>query len=128
MIETQKLITVIKYCGVGASGILVNESVLIILKEFIKIILPVASIIAIELSILNNFIWNDNWTFKNRTNSVWKRLLTFHLICIMGSVINFIVLNVLSQYIDYRLANLIGIGISFGWNIILNWRITWKAN
>ena len=57
----------LKFIFVGISGIFVNQFFLYFLHEtnfFLS--LPVASILAIELSILNNFTWNNIWTFKGR--------------------------------------------------------------
>jgi len=126
------LIQAAKYTVVGCSGIFVSMGVLIILKEYLGFLLPLASIFAIELSILNNFVWNERWTFSKpkhpRLNSWKNRLVLFQLVALIGAVINFTMLNVLALYfgIDYRIANLIGIGIAFGWNYTLNKNVTWK--
>jgi dolichol-phosphate mannosyltransferase len=43
----------------------VNDGVLIYVKVFLGFSIPVAGAVAIELSILNNFLWNDLWIFKS---------------------------------------------------------------
>jgi len=120
---------IIKFGIVGISGIVVNEGVLIYLKEFVRLALPVASVIAIELAILNNFVWNDIWTFKSQDHRVsrWRRILSFHVVSAGGAIINFAILNFLAYFvgIDYRAANIIGILIGFVWNFSLNRRLTW---
>ena len=121
-----------KFSMVGLSGIVVNEGVLIYLKEFIGFSLPLASACAIELSILNNFFWNDFWTFKTvRTPSLsrrWHRLASFQIVSIGGAIINFGVLTFMSFIlgIDYRISNIIGILIAFTWNFLINRNFTWK--
>jgi len=123
-----------KFGAVGLSGILVNEGILIALKEFVKYSLPLASIIAIEVSIITNFILNDRWTFKtNQQHAMphwWQRLLSFQVVSIGGAAINFFILNALVIFsgIDYRFANIIGILIAFIWNFCMNRRMTWKMN
>jgi dolichol-phosphate mannosyltransferase len=60
--EWKKLL---KFGMVGISGILVNMGVLYYLKEYAGFYYLAASFFAIELSILNNFLWNDLWTFRS---------------------------------------------------------------
>src|SRR5208283_3571995 len=123
---------VIKFCLVGLSGIIVNEGILISLKEFAGFSIPVASACAIELSIVNNFIWNDRWTFKtNQGRSLsnwWHRFAAFQIISIGGAFVNFAILITLTLIagIDYRISNIIGIMIAFAWNFLINRNITWK--
>jgi dolichol-phosphate mannosyltransferase len=123
-----------KFGIVGLSGIVVNEGVLIYLKEYIQFTLPVASIFAIELSIVSNFIWNDLWTFKSDQQHAlghrWQRFISFQVVSLGGAAINFVILNVLASYIgvDYRIANIVGILIAFAWNFWVNRRFTWKKS
>jgi dolichol-phosphate mannosyltransferase len=122
---------VFKFGMVGISGILVNEGVLILLKEYVGLLLPAASVIAIELSVLTNFVLNDLWTFRSDQKHVlsrrWQRFFSFQLISLGGAAINFIILNALSAYagMDYRVANILGIFVAFAWNFIVNRRFTW---
>ncbi len=78
-----------KFGIVGISGIIVNEGILIYLKEYVHVSLPIASVFAIELSIVSNFIWNDVWTFRsNRQHALsywWQRLLSFQVVSIGGA-------------------------------------------
>jgi dolichol-phosphate mannosyltransferase len=123
---------VVKFGVVGISGIFVNQGVLIFLKEYAGFLLPVASLFAIEAAILNNFVWNDRWTFKpsiqhQKISSRWHRLISFEIVSAGGAAINFAILN-LSVYllgIDYRIANIIGILVGFAWNFLVNRRLTW---
>ena len=123
---------VFKFGIVGLTGIIVNEGLLICLKEYAGLLLPVASVIAIELSILSNFILNDHWTFRSDQKHIHsqrcQRFILFQLVSLGGAVINFIILNALSAYVgmDYRVANIVGILVAFAWNFFVNRRITWK--
>jgi len=54
-----------KFCIVGLTGVIINLGILYILKESFGF-LYFASIIAIELSIISNFILNDIWTFNDK--------------------------------------------------------------
>jgi dolichol-phosphate mannosyltransferase len=128
---------ILKFGIVGISGIVVNEGVLIYLREFIGLSIPVANIFSIELSVLNNFIWNDLWTFKsikNRSLSLrWHRLLSFHFVSAGGAIINYCMVNFFpvifrsADSVDYRILNIVGILFGFSWNFIINRHVTWKS-
>lgn len=125
---------VFKFGIVGLSGIAVSLGVLFIAVELLAVNKDLASPIAIELSILNNFIWNDLWTFGSGKNqkafSTYHRLVTFNIVSIGGAAINYIIFLVLtSQFAVYYLtAQLIGIPVAFIWNFLMNRRVTWKRD
>jgi dolichol-phosphate mannosyltransferase len=122
---------VFKFGFVGITGIIVNQGLLILLKEYAGLSLPFASILAIQTAILNNFIWNDLWTFKEKSqqklSSWWHRLLAFEAVSAGGALINFAVLNLMVLFLatDYQVANIIGILLGFVWNYMVNRRFTW---
>jgi len=128
----QEWLKLFKFGIVGLTGIIVNEGVLIYLRGYAQFALPVASIIAIELSILSNFILNDVWTFRTGQQHAlphgWQRLLSFQAVSVGGAAINFVILNALALYagVDYRIANILGILVAFAWNFWVNRRVTWK--
>ncbi len=123
---------VLKFGIVGLSGVLVNEGVLIYLKEFAGMSNILAPVISIEISILNNFLWNDIWTFRAHRsesgfNSWWYRLASFQAISAMGSILNYAIYLFLTEIwaIYYPVAMLIGILAGFAWNFSVNRRLTW---
>jgi len=130
----QEWVKLFRFGAVGLSGIVVNEGILIYLRGYEQFSLPVASIVAIELSILSNFILNDTWTFRTEHQHAmphwWQRLVSFQVVSIGGAVINFAILNVLALYAgaDYRIANILGIVVAFAWNFLVNRRVTWKKS
>ena len=104
----------VRFCVVGASGVLVNMGLLIALTEYFKIRYAVSSLVAIEVSILTNFALNNAWTWADRrASSLTERLLKYHAVAgCTAMAANWFLLIVLSRFfgLDYRLANLIGIG------------------
>jgi len=122
----------IKFLLVGASGIIVNEGLLFILKELIKLTLPVASAIAIEASIISNFMLNDTITFRDRrtagAKSFFSRLAKFNVVSLAGAAINYSATLLLTQVfgIHYLISNLIGIVIATMVNYLVNNWWTWK--
>lgn len=122
---------VFKFGIVGISGIVVNLGVLYLLVQYAGLNDLLASVIATELAILNNFVWNDLWTFRSVESRElpgrWQRLIAFNLVSAGGVVINFGIFYFLTRGfgIYYLLAQLIGILVAFAWNFLINRRLTW---
>lgn len=126
----------VKYGLVGLSGVGVDMLLLYLLSDPTTLALGLtrSKIIAAEVAILNNFVWNDRWTFRDLSRKdpgigAWfRRLWRFHLICLAGLAINVILLNLMFNLLGMNryLANLIAIAIvtmwNFGMNLGLNWR------
>jgi dolichol-phosphate mannosyltransferase len=123
---------VFKFGIVGISGIMVNLGILYLMVEFFAMNKDLASPIAIEFSILNNFIWNDLWTFGSDEDRMvsgrWHRLVAFNIVSVGGAVINYAIFLALTSWLAvyYLAAQLLGILIAFVWNFLVNRRITWK--
>lgn len=127
-----ELTRLLKFIGVGLSGVMVNEGILWLLTEFAGLQYYISSLFAIEASIISNFILNDRFTFSDRrtgkTGSFFKRLLKFNLTCAAGAVIQYGILLLLTEVwgLNYLLSNLIGIAVAFIWNYVLSLIWTWK--
>ncbi len=121
---------VIKFAGVGASGILVNEGLLSLLYGKIGFPLWVAGALAIESSILSNFTLNSLITFKNVSTgtTLFQKLFRYHLATALGVAINYIVLLGLSYLAEINplISNLIGILLGFTANYLLSEHYVWK--
>jgi dolichol-phosphate mannosyltransferase len=121
-----------KFCLVGTGGVLVNEGLLWILRQFVGLPLALASAIGIETSIVTNFIFNDYFTFRDRhlqgTKPFLKRLLKFNLVSLAGLGLNIGILLLLTHVfsVHYLLANLCGIVLATLWNYLVNLRCTWN--
>ena len=120
----------IKFGLVGGSGVIVNTAVLYYLTDVVGFYYILSSLIATELSILNNFVWNDLWTFKeNRAVSRLRRICTYHLISVGGAVINISILYGMTQLgMYYLISNGVGIVVAFVWNFCMNKKVTWTTN
>jgi len=70
-----------KFGAVGVSGVVVNLGIYALLLEYFHIADFISRSIAIEISILNNFLWNFIWTWADRDKSLKYlpgRLLRYH--------------------------------------------------
>lgn len=124
-------VKIVRFGLVGFSGIFVNMGLLYALTEIVGIYYLVSAAIAIELSIVNNFIWNDVWTFKSagdlRFERKVQRFASFQAVSVGGLAINMVVLYLLADIagVYYLVANLAGILIAFAWNYGVNRHYTW---
>ena len=113
-----------KFAIVGASGVIVNNGLLWLLVEFTGLPFYLCSIIAIETSIITNFLLNDAWTWRDkRGGHLLSRLYRYNLSTAFSSLfINVTVLLFLKEWvgIPYLLANLVGIGCSVVFNYLAN--------
>jgi len=124
-------VKIVRFGLVGFSGIFVNMGLLYALTEIAGLYYLVSAAIAIELSIVNNFIWNDVWTFKSagdlRFERKVQRFASFQAVSVGGLAINMVVLYLLADIagVYYLVANLAGILIAFAWNYGVNRHYTW---
>ncbi len=124
----------ISYGVVGLSGVFVDMSIFYLLGT-LGWGLTSSKIISSEVAVLNNFLWNDLWTFRDISSlqTGWekliKRFLKFNLICLIGIGLNLIILNFLYNYfgINKNLANLIAIAIVTIWNFWFNLKLSWRV-
>jgi dolichol-phosphate mannosyltransferase len=123
-----------RFLVVGASGVLVNMAALVLLKEGLGLPLALASLLAIELSILSNFALNNRWTWGDRrSTSLSRRLIQYHTVAgFTGLTANWGLLVLLAGLfsVDYRLANLAGIAVGVALNFALNhwWTFSGRSN
>jgi dolichol-phosphate mannosyltransferase len=106
----------VRFGVVGASGVVVNQGLLMLLHGSFGAPLLLASIIAIEVSILTNFLLNHVWTWRLslRVPGLLRRCLQYHAAAVMAAFAgNVIVLMAAVELfgVDYRLANLVGIAV-----------------
>ena len=79
----------IKFALVGSSGVVVNM-VMLWLGIRVGLRNTAASALAIETSIITNFIVNEMWTFRELTpGSLAGRLTRFQLVSLIGAAIQF---------------------------------------
>ena len=130
-----------RFCVVGASGVVIDMSFLFLLSDpkMLGWGLTRSKLLAAEAALLNNFIWNDHWTFahvaKHQTTfgQRVKRFLKFNAICSLGIFFNVVIINIEFNlfHMNRYLANLIAIALVTLWNYKTNkefsWRVTAKA-
>ncbi|MFB2969685.1 glycosyltransferase [Aerosakkonema sp. BLCC-F183] len=127
----------LRFAVVGLSGVFVDMLVLYLLHDpsALGLGLTRSKIISAEIAIINNFLWNDAWTFGDMASKQrgWrkrlKRFLKFNIVCLMGLILNVLLLNVLYNFlhIHYQWANLIAIAAVTFWNFWINLKLSWRV-
>jgi dolichol-phosphate mannosyltransferase len=127
----------IRFGLVGLSGVFVDMTILYLLSDPTTLGWPLtrSKIIAAEVAIINNFFWNDAWTFadiamrQQQWHQRMKRLLKFNIICLFGLVLNILVLNLVFNFIipNRYIANLIAIAVATIWNSWINLKLSWRV-
>lgn len=132
---TQVIKRFIRFGLVGSSGVLVDMGVLFVLGDphMFGWNLSLAKTLAAEMAILNNYIWNDLWTFHDISCSQpgWRvsvgRFTKFNLICAIGIFLNVLLLNGMVHLLGWNVyaSNLVGILLVSLWNFGLNLKFAW---
>jgi dolichol-phosphate mannosyltransferase len=127
----------VRFGLVGLSGVFVDTALLYLLHDPTALALPLtrSKIISGEIAIINNFLWNDSWTFADVATQQreWrqrsKRFVKFNLICLAGLVLNVLVLNVVYNFVihDAYIANLVAIAVATVWNFWVNLKLSWRV-
>jgi dolichol-phosphate mannosyltransferase len=119
---------------VGFSGVFVDLGVFYLLRSQ-DVGLTSSAAISGELAIINNFLWNDFWTFGDISSlqpgkrQRLKRLLKFNIICLAGLALNVLIVNFLFNFlgINEYVAKLIAIAAVTVWNFWLNLKLSWRV-
>jgi dolichol-phosphate mannosyltransferase len=127
----------IRFAAVGLSGVIVDMGLLFLLSDPTTLGwgLTRSKLIAAEMAIVNNFLWNDAWTFGDLSahqrgfRQRLRRFGKFQLICSAGVVLNATLLNLQFNLLGMNryVANAIAIAVVTGWNFWLNLKLSWRV-
>jgi dolichol-phosphate mannosyltransferase len=131
----QTLRRYIRFGVVGATGVAVDMAVLFLLSDprMLALNLSLGKALAAETALVNNFVWNELWTFGDISGaqSHWRarlgRLGKFNLICLAGIGLSILLLNGQVRHLGMNiyLANLVAIVLVSVWNFSLNLKFSW---
>ena len=112
---------------VGTSGIIVNEALLWALTEEIGMYYLFSNAISTEVATLNNFLWNDIWTFQDsirrKDQSIILRVIKFHATRFGSIVLGVTLLAFFTEIFDihYLLSNLLVMLLNYVTSKVLIW-------
>lgn len=124
----------LRFCLVGGSGVVVDMAVLHCLAVGLGCNVSLSKVCAAETALLNNFLWNEVWTFRAQglghggRAGVLGRLGRFQAICVAGIGLAVLLLHLFHTGLGFNLylANLLAIGLVTLWNFGLNACFTWR--
>lgn len=117
------IIRAMKFGITGVVGVAVNTVVLYVLVRWARIPLVAASVLAVELAVVSNYLMNDRWTFAVRAFSL-RRFAKFNISSLAGLAVNVLmVLSLVKLGMYFVAANLAGIAVSAVINFALC--VTW---
>jgi putative flippase GtrA len=126
----------IRFAIVGSSGVFVDLGAFYFLHTLLGWLLTPSALLSTEVAIINNFLWNDIWTFadvsfqQQLSTQRLQRFFKFNLICLFGLILNSLIVNCLFEKfcVNEYMAKLVAIICvtfwNFGINLKLNWQVT----
>lgn len=143
----------LRFGVVGFSGLFVDLVVFYLLRELIGLPLYLSTALSIEVAIVNNFLWNDAWTFADlaQQQKGWKarfqRFYKFNLVCLLGAFLQIGIMAVIllvpavnhlpvllshavsADWVDNAneyLAKIVAIALVTIWNFWINLKLSWR--
>ncbi|MEA5573791.1 glycosyltransferase [Calothrix sp. UHCC 0171] len=125
----------LRFGAVGFSGLFVDLAVFHILRQIIGLGLTRSTILSAEVAIINNFLWNDVWTFRDISRwqkggkARFRRFLKFNVICLTGVILQALIVNLLFNVlgVNQYIAKLIAIAFVVLWNFWVNLKLSWRV-
>lgn len=125
----------LRFGVVGFSGVFVDMGVFYVLRNLLHLALTRSAILSSEVAILSNFLWNDLWTFGDISQRqpgkkrMFKRFLKFNFVCLMGLILNVLIVNFLFNvfHVNEYLAKLVAIAVVTLWNFWINMKLNWRV-
>lgn len=127
----------VRFAVVGTSGVLIDMGLLYLLSDPAALGwgLTRSKLVAAEAAIVNNFFWNDLWTFRDLVpeqrsgGAALRRLLKFNAICLAGLAVNVLLLNLQFNVLGMNryVANAAAIIAVTGFNYFLNRALAWRS-
>lgn len=138
---TRRARTIIKFAVVGVAGTTVDFIFYKILINYLLLPPATSKGFSTEIAIINNFLFNNFWTFKYRkTNTnIWQKLGIFNLVSLGGLAIAVLIVKGLHSFYGDGVINILGKDLAYNnfyffatippvmiWNFTINHFVTWK--
>ncbi|UWP80734.1 GtrA family protein [Dactylosporangium fulvum] len=115
-----------RFSLVGISGVVVNNVALLVLHGLLGLALLPATVAAVEIALVSNYILHELWTFRRRSLSL-QRFAYFSLAGLAALPVNVVVVQILVGLgMHYLPANLVGIAAGFAVNFAVSSKWIWS--
>ncbi len=125
----------IRFAVVGLSGVFLDLGAFYLFHNSLDLALTPSAMLSTEVAIVNNFVWNDLWTFGDVSTQQQlnaqrvQRFFRFNLICFFGLILNSLIMNLLLYRFEVNeyIAKLVAIACVALWNFWLNLKVNWQV-
>ena len=125
-----KIMQLIRFGVVGCSGLVIDFAITYFFKEHVGVNRFVANTLGFGAAVVNNYLINRFWTFKNSERQIAKQFLKFLMVSVIGLGINTLCIYTFQQWnhLSFYVAKFIAIVLVFMWNYTINAYVTFKKN
>ncbi len=144
----------LRFGVVGFSGLFVDLVMFYLLRELIGLPLYPSTVLSIEAAIINNFLWNDAWTFADlaQKQKGWgarlQRFAKFNAVCVIGAILQIGIMALIlaipmteqipifigqftaadwADNANEYFAKVVAIAIVTLWNFWINLKLSWRT-
>jgi dolichyl-phosphate beta-glucosyltransferase len=129
-VNPKEFFVFIRYATVGVTGTALDVGSLYVFVDLLHIPVLVAAAMSFILAVVNNFILNKIWTFRNNSRNFRKQFIKFLIVSVVGLALTEICMALFVYLLDiwYIVSKLITSVIVLTWNFLANknWTFTDK--
>jgi putative flippase GtrA len=114
----------LKFGIVGFSGMVIDFSITILLKEKFKVHRYISSSAGFTAAASSNYLLNRVWTFASNNPKVLVEYSTFIIVSLIGLAINNLFLYMFEKRLKFYSAKLFATGATIIWNFLANYFLT----
>ncbi len=108
-----------RFSTVGAINTAIDFAVFFILYKWFGVPVLIAHILAFFTAVVNSFVLNALWTFKNlKRDQLLKQIASFLIISLIGLVLSSLAIFIASFYMYGALAKVLAVFVSLTWNYV----------
>lgn len=111
----------LKFIIVGFSGLAIDFSTTILLKEKLKVHRYISSSTGFILAASSNYLFNRLWTFQSSNPKVFEEYSMFLIISLIGLLINNLFLYLFEKKLRFYFAKFLAIMATSLWNFSANY-------
>jgi putative flippase GtrA len=135
--QLERMEQFVRFCLVGLSGTAVDMGMLFVFADSRMLAWNVSTskLCAAEIALLNNFMWNELWTFRShdedqgRHIGALRRLAVFNAVCGAGILLAVLFINIFHKALGWNLylSNGVSVALVTMWNFGLNAKFNWRS-
>jgi putative flippase GtrA len=124
----QNIISFMQFGLVGLSGLVIDFSITLLLRDVLQINEYFASGCGFVVAAASNYYLNSRWTFKGNAPATAPRFLIFFIISLVGLILHVLLLQLfIRSQLSFYLAKALAVGCVFIWNFTANRLITFRT-